>query len=59
MGLRSSLAKRTAVMREFFLMVRDRRVYILIPLLAAIALILLFMFVSEMPVLIPFFYAVF
>lgn len=40
-------------------MVRDRKIYILIPLIAAILGILFFMFFAEMPVLIPFFYAVF
>jgi len=59
MSFRSGLAKRAAVFKEFFRMVRERRTYLLIPLLAAIFLILLFMFVGEMPVLIPFFYAVF
>lgn len=59
MGLRSGLTRRLAVLREFYGMVRDRRIYILAPLLAAVAVILLFLFISEMPVLIPFFYAVF
>ncbi|MFH1619058.1 MAG: DUF5989 family protein [bacterium] len=53
------ISKRMDVLREFFRMARDRKVYILIPLLIAIGIILLFMFVAEMPVLIPFFYAVF
>ncbi|MFH2203231.1 MAG: DUF5989 family protein [Elusimicrobiota bacterium] len=59
MGFRAGLEKRTAAAREFFRMVRDRKTYILIPLIAAILGILLFMFFAEMPVLIPFFYAVF
>lgn len=59
MGFRSGLSRRLDVIREFSRMVRDRKTYILIPLIAAIIIILLFMFVGEMPVLIPFFYAVF
>lgn len=59
MGMRSGLTRRLAVLGEFYAMVRDRRIYILAPLLAAVAVILLFLFISEMPVLIPFFYAVF
>ncbi|MBI4677252.1 MAG: hypothetical protein HY748_06690 [Elusimicrobia bacterium] len=51
--------KRWAVMAEFYRMVRDRRAYILIPILLAIGIIMLFLFTSEMPLLIPFFYAVF
>lgn len=45
--------------KEFARMVKERKVYVLIPLLVAIFGILLFMFAAEMPVLIPFFYAVF
>lgn len=44
---------------EFARMVRDRGEYILVPLLLAIAVVLVFVTVAEMPVLIPFFYAVF
>lgn len=59
MTLVTGWEKRKGAIREFYLLVKERRVYILIPLLAAILGILLFMFVAEMPVLIPFFYAVF
>jgi len=59
MGFRSGLAKRGEVVAEFYRMVRDRRAYLLAPLLISIVTILIFMFVAEMPVLIPFFYAVF
>ena len=44
---------------EFSRMIRDRKQYLLIPLLVAIALVLVFVTFAEMPVLIPFFYAVF
>lgn len=50
---------RLAPAAEFFRMVRDRRAYLLAPLLLAIVAILVFMTAAEMPVLIPFFYAVF
>lgn len=59
MGFRSGLEKRGEVVAEFYRMVRDRRAYLLAPLLISIVTILIFMFVAEMPVLIPFFYAVF
>lgn len=51
--------RRWAVAREFYLMVKERRSYILVPVLAFVLLILAFLFFSEMPILIPFFYAVF
>jgi t-SNARE complex subunit (syntaxin) len=44
---------------EFARMVRDRRQWLLVPLLVAILFVLVFVTVAEMPVLIPFFYAVF
>lgn len=44
---------------NFFHMVRDRGSWILAPLLFAIVLVLIFVTVAEMPILIPFFYAVF
>ena len=59
MGVRSGLSKRGEVVAEFYRMIRDRRSYLLAPLLVSIVMILIFMFVAEMPVLIPFFYAVF
>ena len=59
MGSGSKLSKRLSAAKEFFWMVRDRKLYILMPLIAAIIGILMFMFFAEMPVLIPFFYAVF
>ncbi len=59
MGFKAGLKKRTTAAKEFFRMVRDRKVYILLPLIIAIIGILMFMFFAEMPVLIPFFYAVF
>lgn len=59
MSLFPPFSRRLDVIREFYRMVRDRKTYILAPLLLAIVIILVFMFVGEMPVLIPFFYAVF
>jgi len=59
MSISSGLSRRTAVAKEFWRMVRERKAYLLAPLLLFILLILVFMFVGEMPVLIPFFYAVF
>ena len=59
MSFASGLARRFAVGEEFFRMVRARKAYLLAPLLVFVLLILIFMFVGEMPVLIPFFYAVF
>ena len=53
------LSKRLEALREFSAMVRERRTYVLIPLIVAIGAILLFTAAAEMPVLIPFFYAVF
>ena len=52
-------SKRMDALKEFSYMVRERRTYVLIPLIVAIAGILLFTAAAEMPVLIPFFYAVF
>jgi hypothetical protein len=59
MSFKSGWQKRKAAIREFYLLIRDRKTYILIPLALSILGILLFMFAAEMPVLIPFFYAVF
>jgi hypothetical protein len=53
------LSKRLESIQEFMRMVRARRTYVLIPLVVAICGILLFTVAAEMPVLIPFFYAVF
>ncbi len=50
---------RLAPAAEFARMVRDRRQFLLAPLLLAIVGLLIFMTAAEMPVLIPFFYAVF
>ena len=44
---------------ELLRMVRDRRQIVLLPLVLAIIAVLVFVTVAEMPVLIPFFYAVF
>ena len=44
---------------ELLRMVRDRRLLVMLPLLIAIVGLLLFVTMAEMPVLIPFFYAVF
>ncbi|MGC6493549.1 MAG: hypothetical protein ACON5B_11980 [Myxococcota bacterium] len=44
---------------EMYRMVRDRRTWVLAPMLVAIVGLLVFMTAAEMPVLIPFFYAVF
>ena len=55
----AEIRKRFELMREFFGLVRDRKVWILLPLLGFIILIVFFVFAAEMPALIPFFYAVF
>ena len=44
---------------ELLRMIRDRRQVVLLPLVLAIVGVLVFVTVAEMPVLIPFFYAVF
>jgi|JI10StandDraft_1071094.scaffolds.fasta_scaffold3267354_1 hypothetical protein len=44
---------------ELTRLVWHRRAWLLAPLVVAIALVLVFVTVAEMPVLIPFFYAVF
>ena len=44
---------------ELLRMVRDRRQLALLPLVLSIIGVLVFVTVAEMPVLIPFFYAVF
>jgi hypothetical protein len=54
-----SWSDRLAPAVEFARLVRDRRQYLLAPLLLAIVALLVFMTAAEMPVLIPFFYAVF
>jgi|GEM_PF-3545160 len=59
MKLFPGFGRRLAVAAELFRMARDRKLYLLIPLLAVIVLILFLLFVGELPVLIPFFYAVF
>lgn len=59
MSFLAGFSKRAAAAKEFYRMVRDKKIYILIPLITAILGILFFMFFAEMPVLIPFFYAVF
>ena len=50
---------RFAPVAELAGMIWYRKAWLLAPLLVAIALVLLFVTVAEMPVLIPFFYAVF
>lgn len=59
MKLFPGFEKRLAVVREFYRMIKDRKLYFLIPVFAAIIVILFLLFVGELPVLIPFFYAVF
>lgn len=51
--------KRLGVAREFYRMIKDRKLYFLIPVFAVVIMILFLLFVGELPVLIPFFYAVF
>jgi hypothetical protein len=53
------MSRRVHVIKEFLRMVLDRRDYVLIPVLLAVIIILVLMLAGEMPVLIPFFYAVF
>lgn len=53
------ILKKFVILKEFYLMIRDRKIYILIPIVVAILLISLFMFLFELPALFPFFYAVF
>lgn len=51
--------KKLGIAKEFFCMIKDRKIWLFIPLMIAILLIAIFMFVVEMPALFPFFYAVF
>lgn len=55
----SRLTKRLDAAHEFYLMVRERKAWVLAPIVIAITAIMLFSAAAEMPVLIPFFYAVF
>jgi hypothetical protein len=55
----SRLSSRMQTAAELFRMALDRRALVLLPLVFAIAVLLVFLTVAEMPVLIPFFYAVF
>jgi len=50
---------RFAPVVELARLVWHRKAWLLAPLVVAVALVLLFVTVAEMPVLIPFFYAVF
>ena len=59
MALKTEWQKRMDAVREFRRMIKDRRTFILIPLIWSIVGILIFMYAAEMPVLIPFFYAIF
>ncbi len=59
MKLFPDFEKRLGVAGEFYRMIRDRRLYFMIPVFMAILVILFLLFVGELPVLIPFFYAVF
>jgi hypothetical protein len=55
----SRLTERFETVFELLRMVRDRRLFLMLPLVLALILLLLFVTMAEMPVLIPFFYAVF
>lgn len=48
-----------AIAKELFLMIKDRRAWLLLPILLAILFITIFIFVVELPALFPFFYAIF
>lgn len=54
-----SEGSRFETVTELARLIRDRRQYLLIPLFIAIVFVLIFVTVAEMPILIPFFYAVF
>lgn len=54
-----SLRDRAEIIAELWRMVRRRRAWALLPVVLFLALLMLFLAVSEMPALIPFFYAVF
>ena len=53
------LSDRLATVGELWRMVRDRRQWILLPAFMALVLLIIFVSAAEMPILIPFFYAVF
>lgn len=53
------LDERFEVLVQLWQMVLRRRAWALLPVVLFLALILVFLAVSEMPALIPFFYAVF
>lgn len=50
---------RFVIVKEFFFMVKDRKQWFLIPIIIAIIIVTLFIFIVELPALFPFFYAVF
>lgn len=54
-----SLKDRAEIIAELWRMVRGRKAWALLPVVLFLALLMLFLAVSEMPALIPFFYAVF
>lgn len=53
------LSDRLDTVKELWRMVRDRRQWMLLPVFIALAILILFVSAAEMPILIPFFYAVF
>jgi len=53
------LRKRLSVVRELWRMAKDRKLYLLMPVFVMLTIALFLLFVGELPVLIPFFYAVF
>ncbi|MCB9662607.1 MAG: hypothetical protein H6732_00690 [Alphaproteobacteria bacterium] len=56
---RSGLSDRLETVGELWAMIRERRQWVLLPVFVAIVLVVVFVTAAEMPVLIPFFYAVF
>lgn len=59
MKLFAGFGKRLEVAREFYRMIRDRKLYAMVPVFLFVVVLLFLLFVGELPVLIPFFYAVF
>lgn len=55
----SGLSDRFQTIRELWAMILERRQWMLLPVFVALVLLVGFVTMAEMPVLIPFFYAVF
>ena len=55
----TGIGDRFQTIRELWAMILERRQWMLLPVFVALVLLVGFVTVAEMPVLIPFFYAVF